>query len=87
MPTIKNFPSKLGIILPNESSLEDYSLYNQYLCKAILQATDYTQLQNSGIANVQQYADYREAIRQIMFSEPQDLITSLPLCPDTVRQQ
>jgi hypothetical protein len=85
MPTIENFPYQFDIATPDNCDPQYYPQYNQFLCKAILQATDYTQLQNSGILNVQQYADYREAIRQIMFAEPQDLITYLPPCPNTVR--
>lgn len=85
MPTIENFPYKLQIPTPDECAPQYYWQYNQYLCKAILQATDYTQLPNSGILNVQEYETYREQIRQIMASAPQELITYLPPCPDTVR--
>lgn len=85
MSLIVNFPYKLNIAPPDESQTEFYSEYNQFLCKQILNATDYTQLPNSDIINVEEFTQYRAEIRQIMFSEPKELISYLPPLPNTVR--
>lgn len=85
MPLIENFPHKLNIATPDESNSEFYPEYNQFLCKQILKATDYTQLPNSDISNVEEFTQYRAEIRQIMFSEPKELISYLPPLPNTVR--
>lgn len=85
MPTILNFPYSLDIPTPDGCDPLYYPAYNQFLCKAILAATDYTELPNSGIVNVQDFTTYRAQIRAILFAEPQELITELPVLPTSTR--
>lgn len=84
MATIKNFPYQYTSIAPPNDNVEFYPQYMQYLCVAILQATDYTQIPNSGLLNVDQFAVYRQQIRELMWSNPQTLV-DLPVCPTDVR--
>lgn len=78
-PVIDNFPYQYNIPGPTDDSTY-WPQYMEYLCKAILQATDFTQLPDSPVTNKQAFATYREQIRVLMNSQPKTL-EGLPVCP------